>query len=202
MNATIHPPLQALAAAPTVERIETMLVDLPTIRPHKLSVTTMNGQTLMLVKVTCSDGSIGIGEGTTIGGLAYGAESPESMKLAIDTYFAPLMIGQDAGRVQALMARIGKMVKDNRFAKSAVETALLDALGKRCGLAVSELLGGRQRNRLPVAWTPASAMSRAVSPEASVQATGRRLRWPRAIPRATLPRPRRCSTCAATGSSS
>jgi muconate cycloisomerase len=98
----------------------------------------------------------GIGEGTTIGGLAYGGESPESMKLAIDTYFAPVMIGQDAVRVQSLMARIGKMVKENRFAKSAVETALLDAHGKRLGLPVSELLGGRRRDRLPVAWTLAS----------------------------------------------
>jgi muconate cycloisomerase len=133
-----------------------MLVDLPTIRPHKLSVATMNGQTLMLVKIHCSDGVIGIGEGTTIGGLAYGGESPESMKVAIDTYFAPVMAGQDATRVRALMARVGRMVKDNRFAKNAVETALLDAQGKRIGQPISELLGGRIRDRLPVAWTLAS----------------------------------------------
>lgn len=158
MNQTFAPlPQDSFSATGAhVERVETLLVDLPTIRPHKLSVTTMNGQTLMLVKVTCSDGVTGIGEGTTIGGLAYGGESPEGMKLAIDTYFAPLMIGQDAGRVQTLMARISKMVKDNRFAKSAVETALLDAQGKRTGLPLSELLGGRRRNRLPVAWTLAS----------------------------------------------
>ncbi|PPT77598.1 muconate cycloisomerase [Xanthomonas arboricola pv. populi] len=142
--------------AVTIERIETVLVDLPTIRPHKLSVATMNGQTLMLVRVHCADGVVGIGEGTTIGGLAYGAESPEGMKQAIEVYFAPVMIGQDATRVQALMARVGKMVKDNRFAKSAVETALLDAQGKRTGLPASELLGGRRRDRLAVAWTLAS----------------------------------------------
>ncbi len=156
MNAPLTSSLSALAPAPLVERIETMLVDLPTIRPHKLSVATMRGQTLMLVRIHCSDGVTGTGEGTTIGGLAYGGESPESMKLAIDRYFAPVMIGQDATRVQALMARIGKMVKDNRFAKSAVETALLDAHGRRLGLPVSELLGGRRRDRLPVAWTLAS----------------------------------------------
>jgi muconate cycloisomerase len=78
------------------------------------------------------------------------------MKLAIDTYFAPVMNGQDATRVQHLMARVGKMVKENRFAKSAVETALLDAQGKRVGLPVSELMGGRRRDSLPVAWTLAS----------------------------------------------
>lgn len=133
-----------------------MILDLPTIRPHKLSVATMNGQVLMLVRVHCSDGIVGVGEGTTIGGLAYGGESPESMKTNIDTWFAPLMIGQDATRVQSLMARIGRMVRDNRFSKSAVETALLDAHGRRLGLPVSELLGGRRRDRLPVAWTLAS----------------------------------------------
>ena len=148
--------LSSTAGAPVVERIETLLLDPPTIRPHKLSVATMVGQTLMLVRVYCSDGVVGIGEGATIGGMAYGAESTESMKLAIDTYFAPVMLGQDATRVQALMERVGKMVKDNRFAKSAVETALLDAQGKRVGLPISELLGGRRRDRLPVAWTLAS----------------------------------------------
>ncbi|WP_077963292.1 muconate/chloromuconate family cycloisomerase [Ensifer adhaerens] len=153
---TFLAPLAPTALSPVVERVETMLVDLPTIRPHKLSVATMTGQTLMLVKVHCSDGTVGIGEGTTIGGLAYGGESPESMKLAIDTYFAPVMVGEDATRVRALMARLGKAVKENRFAKCAVETALLDAHGKRLGLSVGELLGGALHRRLPVAWTLAS----------------------------------------------
>lgn len=156
MNITAPTTATRKLSTPVIERVETMLVDLPTIRPHKLSVATMNGQTLMLVKIHCSDGICGIGEGTTIGGLAYGGESPEGMKLAVDSYFAPLMLGQDATTVRALMVRIGKMVKENRFAKCAVETALLDAHGKRLGLPVSELLGGRLRNRLPVAWTLAS----------------------------------------------
>ncbi|MEI3850793.1 MULTISPECIES: muconate/chloromuconate family cycloisomerase [unclassified Ensifer] len=156
MNTTLAPIVPTAAFVPVVERVETMLVDLPTIRPHKLSVATMTGQTLMLVKVHCSDGTVGIGEGTTIGGLAYGGESPESMKLAIDTYFAPVMVGEDATRVRGLLARIGKAVKENRFAKSAVETALLDAHGKRLDLSVGELLGGALRKRLPVAWTLAS----------------------------------------------
>ncbi|MDE1008863.1 MAG: muconate cycloisomerase CatB1 [Paraburkholderia fungorum] len=140
----------------TIEQIETCLVDLPTIRPHKLSVATMYGQTLMLVKVYCTDGAVGIGEGTTIAGMAYGPESPEAMKLAIDAYFAPALVGKDATRIQTLMAHLGKLVKINHFAKSALETALLDAHGKRLGVAVSELLGGRRRERLPVAWTLAS----------------------------------------------
>ena len=148
--------LPTTPARAVIEQVETLVLDLPTIRPHQLSMATMQGQTLMLVRLRCSDGTTGIGEGTTIGGLAYGAESPEGMKLAIDTYFAPLLRGADANRVPAVMATINKAIRDNRFAKCAVETALYDALGRRLGLPVSELLGGRQRDSLPVAWTLAS----------------------------------------------
>jgi len=116
----------------------------------------MQGQSLMLVKVYCSDGIVGIGEGSTIAGMAYGPESPETMKLAIDAYLAPAIIGRCATRIQALMAFAGRLVKVNHFSKSALETALLDAQGKRLGVPVSELLGGRHRDRLPVAWTLAS----------------------------------------------
>ncbi|WP_282568161.1 muconate/chloromuconate family cycloisomerase [Bosea sp. Tri-44] len=143
-------------AATRIEQVETFLVDLPTIRPHQLSMTTMQGQTLMIVRIGTSDGIVGVGEGTTIGGLAYGPESPEGMKLAIDTYFTPILLQSDPNRIGLTMAAIAKAIQGNNFAKSAVETALLDALGKRTGLAVSELLGGRFHGRLPVAWTLAS----------------------------------------------
>lgn len=136
--------------------VETILVDVPTIRPHVLAMATMNVQTLCLVRLRCSDGLEGIGEATTIGGLAYGPEAPESIKLLIDTYFAPLLVGQDATRPTALMATLAKHIVGNNFAKCAIETALFDAQGKRFGLPVSELLGGRVRDHLRVLWTLAS----------------------------------------------
>ncbi len=139
-----------------VEVVETYVVDLPIIRPHLLSVATMQAQTLMIVKIVCSDGVTGFGEGTTIGGLSYGAESPEGMKLAIDRYIAPILESANPARVPETMNAIRKAIKGNNFAKCAVETALLDAWGKRIGLPMSELVGGRLRDRLPVAWTLAS----------------------------------------------
>jgi len=145
-----------MSGRPTINEIETFLVDLPTIRPHKLSMTTMRGQTLLIVRVRTSDGIVGHGEGTTIGGLAYGAESPEGMKLAIDTYIAPVLERCDPDRVGQTMATVGKAVRDNHFAKCAVETALLDAFAKRRGLSLSDILGGRFHDRLPVVWTLAS----------------------------------------------
>jgi len=139
-----------------IQNIETILVDVPTIRPHKLSVATMNTQTLVLVRVTCADGIEGWGEATTIGGLNYGEESPESIKTNIDTYLAPLLAGMDAAQPAKAMAKIRKTIQGNRFAKCALETALLDAQARRLGIPLSELLGGRVRDALPVAWTLAS----------------------------------------------
>lgn len=139
-----------------IETVDTFLVDLPTIRPHVLSMATMMRQTAVFVRIRCADGIVGTGEATTIGGLSYGPESPEGIKLAIDTYFAPLLLKADATRPALLMDVLGKSIVGNHFAKCAVETALLDAMGQRLGIPVSELLGGRRRDSLPVAWTLAS----------------------------------------------
>ena len=142
--------------ASRIEDIETILVDVPTIRPHQLAMTTMQQQTLVLVRIRCTDGVTGWGEGTTIGGLSYDDESPEGIKLAIDTYVSPIARRCDPLRVTVTMAEIGRHVQGNHFLKCAVETALLDAWGHRVGLPLAELLGGRVRDRLEVAWTLAS----------------------------------------------
>ena len=137
--------------------IDTFIVDLPTVRPHVLAMATMRSQAVVLVRIDCADGVDGLGEGTTIGGLSYGEESPEGIKLAIDTYIAPVLKTCDVSRVAETMAKVAKSVVGNHIAKCAVETALLDAAGKRLGVPVSELIGGgRVRDRLPVAWTLAS----------------------------------------------
>jgi len=140
----------------TISAIEAILVDLPTIRAHQLAMTTMQQQTLVIVRLRCSDGVEGMGEATTIGGLSYGEESPESIKLTIDTYLAPALVGQDASNVHGAMARLNKVARGNRFAKSALESAMLDAQGKRLGVPLATLLGGAVRDTLPVLWTLAS----------------------------------------------
>lgn len=145
-----------MSKTPVIASIEAVLVDLPTIRAHKLAMTTMSRQTLVIVQLRTSDGLTGLGEATTIGGLAYGEQSPEGIKLSIDTYLAPLLLGQDATRIQAAMRRVDASVQGNSFAKSAIETALLDAHGQRLGLPVHALLGGAVREALPVLWTLAS----------------------------------------------
>lgn len=142
--------------AVTIQSIEAILVDIPTIRPHKLSMTTMGVQTMVIVRMKDSDGLEGLGEATTIGGLSYGPESPEGIKLVIDTYLAPQLIGQPADHINTLRVMLERTTRGNHLAKSALETALLDLRGKRLGCSVSDLLGGAVHRHLPVLWTLAS----------------------------------------------
>ncbi|WP_277871171.1 muconate/chloromuconate family cycloisomerase [Thalassorhabdomicrobium marinisediminis] len=142
-----------------IELIETIILDIPTIRGHVLSMATMRIQTAVLVQIKFSDGSVGIGEGTTIGGLSYGPESPEGIRSAIDTYIAPVLHGRCGNDVNGAIQCIDKSVKGNRIAKSAVECALWDALGKRLAVPVAQLFGGSVTSEMPVAWTLASGNS-------------------------------------------
>lgn len=143
----------------TIDRIETLILDIPTIRGHVLSMATMRTQTAVLVRIRFSDGSEGLGEGTTIGGLSYGPESPESIRSAIDTYLAPALLGRAADDVNGAIQLMDHVARGNRIAKTAVEIALWDGLGKRLGVSVAQLFGGAVHSRLPVAWTLASGNS-------------------------------------------
>jgi len=142
--------------SPTIHSLESILVDIPTIRPHRLSMTTMAHQTMVILRLRDSDGVEGLGEATTIGGLSYGVESPEGVKLTIDRYIAPLLFGEPADNLNALRARVDTAVRGNNLAKSAVETALLDRLGKRLDRPIADLLGGPVQRHVPVLWTLAS----------------------------------------------
>ena len=139
-----------------ITRIETIIVDLPTIRPHHLSMTVIRKQSMVIIRIFSSDGIEGLGEATTIGGISYADEFPEGIKLAIDTYFSPLLIGQDATKINYLMQLLDKNISGNNFAKSGIETALLDAQAKRLGVPLHQLFGGAISQELPVLWTLAS----------------------------------------------
>jgi len=140
----------------TIRSIEAILVDIPTIRPHQLAMTTMGVQTMVIVRMKDSEGLEGLGEATTIGGLAYGQESPESVKLTIEAYFKPQLVGQPADNINTLRVMLNRSTRGNNLARSAIETALLDLQGKRLNRPVSDLLGGALHQHIPVLWTLAS----------------------------------------------
>ena len=111
-----------------IERIEARILDIPTIRPHKFSFGSISRQSPVIVQLWLSDGACGFGEAATIGGPSWNEESPESILLAINNYLAPAVTGKEAGRFEQLIKHMDVACKGNRFAKSAVEMAAIDAV--------------------------------------------------------------------------
>jgi muconate cycloisomerase len=139
-----------------IESVTATIVDVPTIRPHRLSSLSTSVQNYVIVRVRAANGVEGIGEAATLGGPRWSEECVEGIKAVINAHLAPAVIGQDASRFEHIAARMDAAAKRNNAAKSAIESALFDLVGKTLGLSVHALLGGQVRDRIPVLWTLAS----------------------------------------------
>jgi muconate cycloisomerase len=140
----------------TIEEVKSTIVDVPTVRKHKLSSLSVTAQSYVIVELRLANGVTGIGEAATLGGPRWSEESVESIKATIDTYLAPALIGSAGNRFVAARARMDEAAKRNNGAKSAIETALFDAVGKTLEVPAVQLLGGAVRNTISVLWTLAS----------------------------------------------
>ncbi|MBC7147322.1 MAG: mandelate racemase [Thioclava marina] len=139
-----------------IASIETMIVDCPTTRRHKLSNTEINFQSYVIVRVELADGAVGWGEASTLGGPRWAEESVEAMKANIDTYLTPALADANALDFELNAARMAKAANRNNAARAAVDAALHDAAGRSLGLPVSVLMGGAVRDRIEVIWALAS----------------------------------------------
>ena len=136
--------------------IRSTIVDVPTVRRHKLSSLSVTAQSYVIVELRLANGAEGIGEAATLGGPRWSEESVESIKSAVDVYLAPVLIGAPANRFEAARTRMEAAAKRNNAAKAAIESALFDAVGKTLGVPAVQLLGGAVHESLPVLWTLAS----------------------------------------------
>lgn len=138
-----------------ITAISTDIVDIPLRRAHQFSAAKMNAKPLLIIQIETSEGVTGIGEGTTPG-IWWGGESVETMRLVIEKYFAPLLIGEDPSYIEALLTKMDRQVLGNEFAKATVEMALYDIVGKLANVPVSQLFGGVVCDGIPVRWALAA----------------------------------------------
>ena len=131
-----------------IASVETIIVDLPTVRPHKLAMATINSQGLVIVRVRDEDGNVGLGEASVIP--HYGSETVEAIKLVIDDYLAPAVIGLDPAALEILHEKMNACLKENLYPKAALEMACVDLAARRIGVPASTLFGGAVRDRLQV----------------------------------------------------
>jgi L-alanine-DL-glutamate epimerase-like enolase superfamily enzyme len=130
-------------------RIEPIAVSLPMTKPMKMAGVLITAADNVLVRVELEGGHSGWGEAASAHSMT--GETVESMMAAI-RHMAPSLANMDGADIAAVSRRMDQLMYYNQSAKSAVEMALHDALGKATGKPVYELLGGKRRSRVPVLW--------------------------------------------------
>lgn len=155
-----------------ITRIETIPIRVP-IKPA-LAIKSGRGGShavspFLLVKIHTDERLIGLGEVSCTP--RWSGEDQVTAAHFINTYFAPLLIGQSPisepgsaspvvgglvdpiSGIEALTTRFVFPVAGNHFTKAAVEMALWDLAGKALGQPVYQLLGGKVRDFVSTKWS-------------------------------------------------
>jgi L-alanine-DL-glutamate epimerase-like enolase superfamily enzyme len=101
-----------------------------------------------IVRITTDDGVVGYGEACPV--QAFTSETQASIVELVETRVAPTLVGHDASQRVPRLADLARVLRFAPFTFAAVDTALLDLLGRHAGVPVSTLLGGAFRDRVEV----------------------------------------------------
>ena len=134
-----------------IARIEPIAVGLPLTQPMKMAGVEIATAENVLVRIETDTGQVGWGESAAAPNMT--GETIESMLAAV-RYLAPHLVGAELTEIDSLHAEMDWRMVANHAAKSAIEVAVHDALGKFRGVPASVLIssGPRQREHVPVMW--------------------------------------------------
>ncbi len=109
----------------------------------------------VLVKISTDEGASGWGEATPTPRWTY--ETTETIVSTLGRYLGPAVIGLDAWDVEGVHREMERAIAPgvtmgSPLAKSAVDVALHDALARRQGVPLYQLLGRRRRAEFDLTW--------------------------------------------------
>jgi muconate cycloisomerase len=132
-----------------IKRVEPIAVSLPMTKPMKMAGVEIRTADNLLVRLETDGGHVGWGEAGSAPAMT--GETAVGM-LEAARYVVPAVEGLAAADIARVSAVMKRALYGNYAAKSAIEMALHDALGRAAGKPVYELLGGKRRERVPVLW--------------------------------------------------
>jgi len=131
-----------------ITEVECIPVSLKYKRPFVMAGGAVDASVGVLVKVHTNEGIVGIGDS----GCAsewYSGETQESLMALITNLYAPqILLGEDPFNIEKIIARMEKAVKNNNQSKAVVDYALYDIMGKKLGVPVYKLLGGKSVDKI------------------------------------------------------
>ena len=130
-----------------LKRIQPIAVSLPLSKPIKMAGVELRTADNVVVRLETDGGIVGWGEAASAPSMS--GETVQSMMAAI-RYLAPYLEALPLEDIVGAAARMDRALYGNQSAKSAIEIALHDALGKARGVPVFDLLGGKRLERIPM----------------------------------------------------
>ncbi len=138
-----------------ISKIIPLGIRIPMTKPIKMAGIVVSDSESLVVRIEDTDGNIGWGEATSAPTMT--GETVESMLAAVK-FMIPQLEGMEVERPEDFFAKAEPLMVANHAAKSALDCAVYDLIGKRTGKPVYELLGGRQRESATVLWLLADAI--------------------------------------------
>lgn len=141
-----------------IEKIDVFPLRLPMkavlTLPRGPSRTLDEGKRTALVRIADSDGNVGWGEASP--SRRWSAETMESAVSSIRAYLAPALLGHDVFDLAGAHAKMNQELASGLdpgqpIAKSGIDIALHDLIGKRLGIRVQDWLGAKRVDRIPLA---------------------------------------------------
>lgn len=145
-----------------ISKIECIPVTSKFSKPFPMGGGIELGSASVVLKLHTDEGIIGIADS---GGTSawYRGESQDSMMSVINNIFAPsILLGEDPFNIEKIVARMDYAARDNNQAKSIVDYALHDIVGKALGVPVYKLLGGLTTEKVPLGYVLPGAETKEV----------------------------------------
>lgn len=138
-----------------IRSVTAVPVALPLAKPMKMAGVEIRNAENLLVRIEGSDGTVGWGEAASAPTMT--GDTLPAMVAAVRDNLAPLLVGQDARERARLVRHMGHALHANTGARSAVEVALADLVGRSLGVSFADLHGGAVRHAVQPMWLVGNA---------------------------------------------
>lgn len=133
-----------------IKEIRVDIVRIPFKKPFTMAMWTSKEKIHVVVRMISEEGIVGVGESVPL--VAEFGEPTGGIKEIIEHYFSPVLIGVDIYDIEEIYQRLNSSVKFHWFAKSAIDFAVYDLMGKTKNIPVYNFLGGLNNDKILLNW--------------------------------------------------
>ncbi|MEM7112480.1 MAG: enolase C-terminal domain-like protein [Chloroflexota bacterium] len=119
---------------------QSTIVAIPRQRPLKTTYGESPDTVTVVLQLHTDEGITGLGQ--TVAPAPWYGETAESIKINIDRYIMPAIVGMDPLAIEAVFAQMVTALRGANYAYTAIDYALWDIKGKALNVPVYTLLGG------------------------------------------------------------